>query len=99
MTNPFEYREVMQAAMRYDEDRTVEQVVAAQEQRSKERARAAKNKSKMGPRASDVTTAPSMAPVPVAAMEELRAMLANVPTRPAPLDEVASTPDGEPERP
>jgi hypothetical protein len=33
MSNPWEYREVMKAHMRFDEERTVEQVIAEQKRR------------------------------------------------------------------
>lgn len=93
MGSPFEHREVMKAAMRYNEERTVEQVLA-------ERARArAESESKMaemrkrGSAGSKIPSAPALSSVPKSEMDKLRDMLANAPARPAPIQELDSSPD------
>lgn len=86
MSNPFEFREAMKAAMHYGETRSVQEVLAAQEARHNERRTTGKGKS--------TPSTPSPAPVPALEMDKLRALLANAPPRSRPAEEVASEPDG-----
>lgn len=46
MSNPFEYRELMRAQFRYDEARSVDQILAEHKKRRDDQARESKRKSK-----------------------------------------------------
>lgn len=81
MSNPFEFREVMKAAFRFGESRTVDEVVAAQEARQKaQRAEAASAERRKRATPTSVTNEPPppapMSTVPKSAVDELRALMA-----------------------
>lgn len=68
MSNPFEYREVIAAAMKFDTDEDVDTVLARHEQADKARQSARKTPSRAGVSA---RSAPAPAVVPKSAMAEL----------------------------
>lgn len=78
MANPFEFREVMRAAFRVNETRTVEQVTAEHERRHKDQSDAmVKARKLMGAKETQAREPPPLAaPPPSAAMEELQALFA-----------------------
>jgi predicted phage gp36 major capsid-like protein len=65
MSNPWEYREVMKAHMRFGEERTVEQVLAEQKRRHEQAAADSRGRNRNAKReikAPDVTTDASALP-------------------------------------
>lgn len=88
MSNPWEYREVMKAAMAFGETRSVEEVIAAQEARHEEQSR-----QKKAPGKGRTKAAPALAnkPLPAKSVAALQALLAKAGEAAA--DQVASTPD------
>lgn len=93
MGSPFEHREVMKAAMRYNEERTVEQVLADRERRRAEDESRMADMRKRGKATAGVPRTPTLAPVPQSEMDKLREMLANAPPRPVPVEQLDSPPD------
>lgn len=84
MASPFEFEEVMAAAMQYGTTKTVEQVVAEQEARHKESENEARRKSlnsKFNRDGKDKPALPPPKPIKASELDKVRAMLANAKPR------------------
>lgn len=87
MSNPWEYREIMKAAMRFNETRTVEEVMAVHEARRKEQEAKAERERKGAKGGRDMTKAGGgLAPVPAGAIDDLRKLLASTPLKALPAE-------------
>lgn len=69
MGNPHEYREVMKAAMRFNEERTVEQVMADQTRRHEE------SRAKRGKKGASPPSTPTHGVVQQSELDKMNALL------------------------